>query len=217
MSAAASALIAGAFAAPATAPGREIDAVAMTRVIETRLNGVRGLVAQFSQTLDSAALPAPQIETGTLYLMRPGRARWEYASPAGKLAVADGQRTWLYLPEDRQVLAAPLPDPAHDEGIGLLLRERVDLMAEFQPAWGASPRKGAPRSLVLSPRKAQAAYERLVVEADADGFPIAITVLDSLGGSVTYRFTALRFVDRLQETLFQFTPPPGVPVQDVGR
>jgi outer membrane lipoprotein carrier protein len=188
------------------------DATAAARALERRLAAVTCLVARFTQTLESPSLPAPQIESGTLYLARPGRMRWEYSTPPGKLAIADGKRTWLYLPEDRQALSAPMAGADRDQGIGLLLGGSPDILAVFAPRWVRPPR-GTP-TLALRPRSPDAAFDEVRVETDAEGFPVAIMVTDPLGGRVTYRFEAIRFVPRLDESLFRFMPPPGVSVQE---
>jgi outer membrane lipoprotein carrier protein len=214
--AAASLLVALLGAPPGTgAAARAEEAARAAKALEARLNAVRGLSARFTQTLESAALPAPQVEEGTVYLMRPGRMRWEYHKPPGKLAVADGRKSWLFLPEDRQVLVAPLPDPGHDQGIGLLSRERVDVLREFSAEWGPPFTTGGRASLVLRPRSREAPFERLAIERDATDFPVRLMVLDPLGGSVTYRFHDLHFADRLDEGLFRFEPPAGIAVQEV--
>ena len=192
------------------------DAAGAARALGARLAAVHGLTAHFTQTLDAASLPSPQIEEGTLYLLRPGRMRWDYSRPAGKLALADGVRTWLYLPEDRQALSAPLGSGA-DSGATLLMRETPDLTAEFEASWSRERGRDDRPILALKPRAADAPYDRILVETDAGGFPAALTVLDALGGRVVYRFTGLRFVDTLDPALFRFTPPAGVSVQEIGR
>ena len=80
------------------------------------------------------------MERGQVYLLRPGKMRWEYRDPPGKLAITDGERTHLYLPEDRQVVVAPVPPRGTGSGIAFLLRPRIDLLEEnlelartFQP------------------------------------------------------------------------------------
>src|SRR5881296_666864 len=89
-------------------PSVPADAVAEARAVEEALNGMKGMVASFIQTVESPGLPRPQVEKGTVYLLRPGKMRWEYEVPRGKLAVADGRKTYVYLPEERQVLVTPL-------------------------------------------------------------------------------------------------------------
>lgn len=217
---------AGAFAlaAPA-APGKGAapipgavpeGAVAAARALGARLAALHGLTARFTQTLDSASLPAPQVEKGTLYLLRPGRMRWEYSVPPGKLALADGVRTWLYLPEDHQAISAPLGDGT-DSGAALLMRATPDLTAEFEPSWSRERGPDDRPILALTPRSAGASYDRILVQTDAGGFPVALTVLDPLGGRIVYRFSDLKFVDTLDPGLFRFTPPAGVSVQEMGR
>ncbi len=42
-------------------------------------------------------------ESGTLRLRKPGRMRWDYTDPAGKLFLADGKSIYLYTPASNQV------------------------------------------------------------------------------------------------------------------
>ena len=186
------------------------------RLVEAALNDLRGLVASFTQTVESPALPQPQVERGTVYLLRPGRMRWEYAEPPGKLAVADGRSTHLYLPEDHQVVVAPLSGE-EESGISLLLRDRVDLFAEFEIARGERPRGGGARPLRLTPRSPRAPYRHLLLDVGPDHLIRSLVVVDHIGSAVTYRFNDVRPVATLDESLFRFTPPPGVDVQDVAR
>src|SRR6266850_5166081 len=171
-----------------SAPGAPVkgDAADAARALGARLAAVRGLTARFTQTLDAASLPSPQVEEGTFYLLRPGRMRWDYSRPAGKLALADGARSWLYLPEDRQALSAPLARGA-DPGVTLLMRDTPDLNAEFEPSWSRERGADDRPILALKPRAADAPYDRILVETDASGFPVALTLLDPLGGRVVYR------------------------------
>lgn len=199
-------------AASGTAAG---SPAAAARAITTRLNAVRGLTAQFTQTLESSALPGPQIEEGTLTLQRPGRMRWDYRRPAGKLAVADGTRSWLYLPDDRQVLVGSLQASGQSQGIGILLADRIDLAAEFRAEWGVPRERRLPPPLLLRPLSPKAEYDHLLLETDPGGFPVLLAIIDALGGSVTYRFTDLRFDGPIDPSLFKFTPPQGVEVQEI--
>src|SRR5262245_44515103 len=196
-----------------SSPALPADAVSEARSIEEALNGLAGLVASFSQTVESAGLPRPQTERGTVYLLRPGRMRFEYDEPRGKLAIADGRKTYIYLPEDRQVLIAPLDSQGTRTGVGLLL-QRVDLVGSFEITWGQGSGR-APRPLLLKPRTPRSEYDSLILHAGPDHLPRTLTIVDPLGSRVMYRFDPLRRVETLDEELFRFTPPPGVDVQEV--
>ena len=188
------------------------SAAAAARRLEERLAGIKAVEADFVQTLDTPALPEPQVESGRLFLERPGRMRWQYARPAGKLALADGKDSWLWLPEDRVAITAPLEGENRDSGVWILMQERPDLATRFAVDW-APAAKGSPRPLRLRPLRAGGPYDALLVTTDASGFPSEIVVIDPLGGRLTYTLTSVRFVDRLDPTLFTFTPPPGATVQ----
>jgi outer membrane lipoprotein carrier protein len=211
--AAAALSLALAAAAPAPSAPAPADAEAAARALGARLAAVRALEAQFTQTIDSMALASPQVEEGRVFLERPGRMRWEYTRPKGKLAIADGTHSWLYLPEDRQVIRAPLGSEQAETGLGLLWKENVDLLGAFRADW--EPVHAPARRLRLHPKAASAPYDVLLVTVDGSGFPAILTVVDPLGGRVTYSFTEIAFKDRLDPGLFRFTPPPGVSVQDV--
>jgi len=194
-------------------PALPADAVAEARAVEEALNGVRGLVASFTQTVESAGLPRPQIEKGTLSLLRPGRMRWEYDQPPGKLAIADGHKSYVYLPEERQVLVAPLDLQGTRSGVGLLLGQ-VDLIGSFEISWGPATATG-PRPLLLKPRAPRPEYDQLLVVPAEDHLVRALTIVDPLGSRITYRFDRIRRVETLDDGLFRFQAPPGVEVQEV--
>jgi outer membrane lipoprotein carrier protein len=137
--------------------------------------------------------------------------RWEYEVPRGKLAIADGRKSYVYLPEDRQVLVAPLDPGGTRTGVGLLLG-RVDLVGSFEISWG--PGTGS-RPLLLKPRTPRSQYDYLLLFAGPDHLVRALTVVDPLGSRVTYRFDRLRRVDALDDDLFRFEPPPGIEIQEV--
>ena len=46
-------------------------------------------------------------ESGTLLLLKPGRMRWDYSSPPGKLFLLDGKYAWFYSRGDAQVQRIP--------------------------------------------------------------------------------------------------------------
>ncbi len=189
------------------------DAVSEARSVEEALNGLRGLVASFTQTVESAGLPRPQIEKGTVYLMRPGRMRWEYEVPRGKLAIADGRKSWVYLPEERQVLVAPLDQEGSRSGIAILL-QRVDLVGSFEISWGGGNERGA-RPLLLKPRAPRPEYDHLLLTPGPDHLVRVLTIFDPLGSRITYRFDRLRRVETLDDDLFRFETPAGIEIQEI--
>src|SRR5262249_52069169 len=135
----------------------------------------------------------------------------DYQDPKGKLAIADGRRTYLYLPEDRQAVSAPLEPRRSRSGVGLLLEERLDLVSDFEISWDGS---SGTRLLKLVPRSAGTDYQFLLVETDSDHLIRSLTVVDPLGGRVSYRFEHVTRVLALDPSLFHFVAPKGVVLEE---
>ena len=53
----------------------------LLKQVERRYNSAITLTVHFSETYRGPGRPA-RTETGTLYLLKPGKMRWEYTSPA---------------------------------------------------------------------------------------------------------------------------------------
>ena len=69
---------------------------------EKRYNGAASLQLRFEQHYRGGGQPS-RTESGLLFLKKPGRMRWEYRHPEGKLFVSDGKFAWLYSPGMNQV------------------------------------------------------------------------------------------------------------------
>jgi outer membrane lipoprotein carrier protein len=174
------------------------------------LEGTRDLTCRFEQRLLSGAFGAGTSESGVFYLRRPGRLRWEYESPEPKTAIVEGDRTLLYLPEDRQLIRGRLsPDqdllPALLSGRGSLTELfEVRVLDEGVPAG-----KG-PVRVRLVPRAAPEGVQEVILTVRAPAFAIEkAEVLDPAGNRMDYVFTKVRRNAGLAESLFAFDPPPG--------
>src|SRR5882762_7091630 len=72
------------------------------KAVEDRYNHAQTLQIAFSEGY-TAQGKSRKPETGTLFLRKPGRMRWEYSSPAGKLFLSDGKFVYLITPETNHV------------------------------------------------------------------------------------------------------------------
>src|ERR1700758_462817 len=80
-------------------PGAELESTA--KAVDEHYNQLRTLEAEFTEIYSGAGIE--RTESGTLWLKKPGKMRWEYRSPRDKLFLSDGRDTWFYLPGDKQV------------------------------------------------------------------------------------------------------------------
>lgn len=183
--------------------------------LEAAYRRVADLKAGFRQTAVNRAMGQTIEAQGTLYLKKPGKLRWEYATPTPQEVVSDGKRLWVYTPQLGQVNVSDAPEalagPAGSflQGLGQV---REQFQARFlNPAQPAEPDGGV--VLDLTPRQPRPLLARLVVSVDPRTWLVRTAVLhDELGNTVTVRFGEPVVNSGLAETLFTFVPPPGVVV-----
>ena len=190
---------------------------ALVQRVQSFYRNSGGIVANFTQTLESRTLQSPQEEKGTMYLKAPGRMRWEYSQPRGKLAVCDGKKVFLYLPDDRQVLVGTLQDLDAGALVTRLLLGETSLSSQFKVEEEPEADGRDTRSLRLIPKAPDFPYESLTVEVWADRGAIRrIGMLDPLGNRMEYRFDDIRVRQSISEKLFSYQIPRGVEIQTFG-
>ena len=79
----------------------------LLKTVEQRYNHADTLQVLFRESYTRTG-HAPKSESGVLELRKPGRMRWEYTDPKGKLAVGDGKVFWMYTPSENRVDKMPL-------------------------------------------------------------------------------------------------------------
>ena len=76
------------------------DVKAIAAAVDAHYNHLRSLEAEFTEVYSGSGMD--RTESGTLWLKKPGKMRWEYRSPREKLFVSNGKDAWFYVPDDRQ-------------------------------------------------------------------------------------------------------------------
>src|SRR5258705_10679972 len=84
----------------------EPDVHRIARNVDNRYNHILTLQAEFTELYRGAGIE--RRESGTLWLKKPGKMRWEYRSPREKLFGSDGKDAWFYLPGDGKARKAPV-------------------------------------------------------------------------------------------------------------
>src|SRR6185312_16547394 len=68
-------------------------------------NHLKSLRAHYTEHY--AGMGMDRTESGILLLKKPGRMRWNYDNPVGKVFVLDGKFAWFYTPGDVQAQKIP--------------------------------------------------------------------------------------------------------------
>lgn len=201
------AIVGGAVALAAA--GQDLSVI--LRGIERKYNGARTLAVRFEHT--HTAQKRRRTERGELFLRKPGRMRWEYSAPAGKLFLSDGKMFYLYTPDNNRVERTPVKESEDWRAPLAFLLGKLDFQRDFQRfTWR---REGPDTWIVAEPWSDRLAYTRVGFLVDA-AFRIKRLEITGQDDSVMeYRFEGERLNPPLEESLFRFQPPPGAEVVDV--
>jgi len=183
--------------------------------LQAWLDGTVTLDMRFRQSLVSSALGTTASETGRLYLERPGKLRWDYLDPEKKIALLLGDRTALYLEDERLMSRGRLSGAQGLFPRFLAGHDRVDEF--FAANLVATPSTGGRGSyqLRLVPKGDHAAMTEVTLTLRPPEFRIeGAELLDETGNRTIYTFSNVRRNRALPEGLFAFEPPPGTEVVD---
>ena len=180
------------------------------KAIELRYNHADSLKLNFSELYTAAHRPA-QTESGVLYLRKPGRMRWEYSSPAGKLFLADGKYTWLYTPENHRADKTPLKMSEDMRAPLAFLLGKLDFHRDFKSFESHKDATGALWILAFA-KKDNLPYTEVEFLATPEGEIQRIRVTNQDQSKLEYAFSKEQLNAPVSQKLFVFTPPPGTEV-----
>jgi outer membrane lipoprotein carrier protein len=197
--------------AAAQAPNAALDEA--VRGVEGAYGRMTDLKADFTQTAFNKSLNQTIPASGTVYLKKGGKLRWEYAEPTPQQIVSDGKTIWIYTPTLNQVNTGRAPDalagPAGSflSGLGKL-REHFHVRL-LNPAQPKDPEGNV--QLDLTPKQPLPTLQRLILAFDPNGWQLRRAVVyDQFENTVTMKFTKLAINSGLEDKLFAFVPPKGV-------
>jgi len=196
--------------ASAQQPAPSVDRVADD--LDRHYNDLRSLRAGFIETYRGAGIT--RTESGTLWLRRPGKMRWEYMEPREKLFVSDGKTAFFYVPGERQARKAPL-DKLDDLRSPLrYLLGKTKLKKEFD---NLTARAGdQPGSVIIRgvPRNMSDRVAEVSLDVNAVG-EIQRIQIDEVDGSQTeFTFSSMQENVPVEDARFRFQPPPDVELID---
>jgi outer membrane lipoprotein carrier protein len=192
-----------------------LNASAIAHAVDEHYNHLRTLQAEFTEVYHGAGME--RTESGTLWLKKPGKMRWEYRSPREKLFLGDGKDAWFYLPGDHQVRKTSMRklDDLRSP-LGFLLG-KTRLEKELQGlSLAPDVPPLSPGNVVLRgvPTAMAERVTQVLLEITPEG-QIARISMEEADGSITeYRFRNQKENLEINEQRFRFTPPAGVEIVD---
>jgi outer membrane lipoprotein carrier protein len=196
---------------PLPAPAADVRAIA--RATDEHYNHIKTLRTQFSQTYQGPGVS--RAESGTLWLKKPGRMRWEYSQPRRKLFLSDSQTAYFYVPGERQARKASVKqlDDIRSPLRYLLGKTKLEkeldglsLAPDVQPT--------APGNMVLRgiPKGMKDRISEILLEVSPVYRITRMLIRETDGTTTDFRFSGQEEDVPMEDKLFRFVPPPGVEI-----
>jgi outer membrane lipoprotein carrier protein len=199
-------------ALPAFAASPAVDTLLKT--IESRYNHAQSLKLDFSESYAGIKRPV-QNDSGVLYLRKPGRMRWEYTSPAGKLFISDGKEVLLYTPEDHTAQKSKLKESEDMRAPLAFLLGKLDFAKEFKSFQVSA--EGSDTWIVAEPKSENLVYSKVEFRATPDGEIRRVRITGQDQSRLDFVFSNEQLNAPVAQSLFTFHPPPGVEVVEGGQ
>jgi outer membrane lipoprotein carrier protein len=192
-----------------------VDVNAVAAAVDAHYDHLRSLEAEFTEMYRGSGLD--RTESGTLWLKKPGKMRWEYRSPKVKLFVSDGRDAWFYLPDDRQARKTAARKLEDIRSPLAFLLGKTKLEKELQ---GLSQAPDVPPltpgDVVLRgvPVGFADRISEIVLEVTPDHKIVRLIIQEVDGSATEYRFQDQKENVAIASRQFQFQPPPGTETVD---
>jgi outer membrane lipoprotein carrier protein len=190
---------------------RAKDIHQLAQAVDDHYNHLRSLQADFTEIYRGDG--AERVESGTLWLKKPRKMRWEYRSPKEKLFISDGQAVWFYLPAERQLrkttlkklddLRSPLAFLLGKTKLENELRGLSKVVDQSPMSPDNTLLRGVPQAMVGQANEVQ-------LEITPTDQIVRIVLMEPDGATTEFRFAGWKENLELSDRRFQFTPPPGV-------
>jgi outer membrane lipoprotein carrier protein len=179
--------------------------------VDRHYDQLQSLKSGFSENY--AGLGVHRTESGTLLLSKPGRMRWDYSTPAGKIFLLDGKYAWFYAKGDAQVQRIPAKELDDLRSPLRFLLGHTQLEKEMDNLTLATAANGL-FTLTGQPKGQEQRVSRLTLTVTAAGAITGIEIEEPDGVLTRFTFTDEQPNPAIPAGAFHFVPPPGVPVAD---
>ena len=148
-------------------------------------------------------------------LRKPGRMRWDYDQPKGKLFVSDGKSLWLYTPSENRAEKMKVQESEDMRAPLAFLLGKLNFQKEFRNLQGVPEETGM--RIKAEPKTENLPYSAVefLVGPDSHIKEVKVTGYDR---SILEFVFEREMVDPLLDSkLFQFQAPKGAEVVEAGQ
>jgi outer membrane lipoprotein carrier protein len=174
--------------------------------IENRYNRTRTLQVTFEESYMGSGRPR-RSEAGELSLRKPGRMRWEYSQPAGKLFLSDGKLIYYYNPISKRAEKLKLKESEDMRAPLAFLLGRLDFDKDFKDF--KLKTENGNQLVIATPKSDKLPYKQVEFTVTSLGEIKQLIVSGHDDAVLIFRFSNERINPVLDENLFRFELPAG--------
>ena len=196
---------------PGAAQGQSLSANDLAARIDRHYDSLHSLEVHFTQEYEGMGMD--RREAGVLLLKKPGRMRWTYSKPAGKLFVLDGHNGYFYSPGDTTAQRVPVKELDDLRSPLRLLLGHTKLAKELT-GLAIAPASDGMYTLTGIPRGLEKRVASFSITATATGVIKQMQIDETDGIRNSFAFSDEKANAAAPDSAFAFTPPAGVRVID---
>jgi outer membrane lipoprotein carrier protein len=181
------------------------------KAVEDRYNHAQTLQIAFSEGYQAQG-KSRKAEVGTLFLRKPGRMRWQYTSPAGKLFLSDGKYLYLVTPDSSRVQKMKAKQSEDMRAPLAFLLGGLHFEKDFQNF--QSRPEGADTWITADAKSPDLAYKKVEFQVTAQFQIRRVRVTGQDLSVLDFQFGEEKLNPTLDNKMFQFELPPGATVEE---
>jgi outer membrane lipoprotein carrier protein len=191
--------------------GQAPDLAATARAVDNHYNQLKSFKGSFVEIYHGPGVS--RSESGTVWLKKPGRMRWEYHEPKEKLFLTDSENAYFYVPGERQARKTPLKkiDDIRSPLRYLLGKTKLEKeLDHLSLAPDIAPLQPANVVLRGVPKGMTDRISEVLLEISPSHQIARIVVRGVDDATTEFRFSEMQENVPLADSFFRFSLPPGV-------
>lgn len=193
------------------ASAQQVDIKRLAALVDEHYNQLKSFKSAFTEIYQGPGIS--RTESGTLWLKKPGRMRWEYHVPHEKLFLINSDHAYFYVTGEPQARKTPVKNLDDFRSPLRYLLGKTKLEKELDGlslAPDISPLEQGDIVLRGVPKMMKDRVSSVILEISPSN-QIRRIVIHGVDDTVTdFRFSQIEENVPVQDSLFRFTPPPGV-------
>lgn len=206
-------------ASPRSRADAEQDARAVAAAVQAFYNQTTGVEAAFYQTYFHRLYDKYDRSKGKVVFQKPGRMRWDYANPGGKVIVTDGKRLSVFEPggagEAPQLFERELTADSMPAAFSFLTGTgKLEDAFTFRLLDASKQGYADGYVLELRPKTPTPHYDRILFyvlkhEGRPSGVVRRVLIVDGSGNRNRFDFSEMKWNPKAPDARFRFTAPAG--------